>query len=71
VSYPTPIYVTYVVHGLQGVCETIRVPYQNVYMLVANAKKNFMKSSERKGFSKNKARNTPLPPAAVITRGGT
>jgi hypothetical protein len=47
------------------------VLYPNVDKLVANGKEIFVKSPARLELLKNKAPDTPLPPAPVITRWGT
>jgi hypothetical protein len=62
------IHVTCVVDALHRVCEIICLLYPEVYKLVGNRKKSFVKLPARTELFNNKAPDTPFPPTPNTLR---
>lgn len=71
IFYPKLIHLTCLAHGINRVAETIRSSYPEIDKLIANIKKNFVKSPSRINFFKEKTSGLALPPQPIITRWGT
>lgn len=69
--FPKLIHCTCLVHGLNRVCEEIRVQYPDVNTLIHSIKGIFLKSRVRVRLFHQELPDVPLPPKPVITRFAT
>ena len=71
VLYPKMIHLTCLAHLLNRVCGEICSLFQNVDLLISNAKKIFSEFTHRNAMFTYFVPNVPIPPKPVITRCGT
>lgn len=69
--YSKMVHLTCLAHGLNRLCEKIRVEFPKVDELISNMKKVFLKAPARIELFRREAPETPLPLSPIITRWGT